>query len=303
MERSDSIEIRGARDDRGKSQTAFLTGAATGIGMAIARKLDRVGWRVFAGVHRTSPDELTRGASDRLTVMRVDVADPDEVAAAAAAVDHAVGQGGLELLISNAAMTGAPGPVESVSVDEFKQLMEVNFWGPLRLTQAFLPLLRRFGPARIVIVTSASVHLTIPLGCTYPTSKAALAALTRHLRMEMAPFGIDVTALEPGGVKTPMTAFRTEEEVACWEAIPPALLSQYEAAFTYPGTILQAGFEFSSPDEFAEAVYAKIICARKLKPAYTLGKGVAYLPVLHRILPQAAVERFFRRFFRVKAVC
>jgi NAD(P)-dependent dehydrogenase (short-subunit alcohol dehydrogenase family) len=300
---SDSIEIRRARDDRGKSQTAFLTGAATGIGMAIARKLDRVGWRVFAGVHRTSPDELTRGASDRLTVMRVDVADPDEVAAAAAAVEQAVGQGGLSLLISNAAMTGAPGPVESVNVDEFKQLMEVNFWGPLRLTQAFLPLLRRSGPARIVMVTSASVHLTIPLGCTYPTSKAALATLTRHLRMEMAPFGIEVTALEPGGVKTPMTAFRTEEEVACWEAIPPALLSQYEAAFSYPGTILQAGFEFSSPDEFAEAVYAKVISARKLKPAYTLGKGVAYLPVLHRILSQAAVERFFRRFFRVKAVC
>lgn len=299
---SHSIEIRQPRGDRGKSQTVFLTGAATGIGMAIARKLDRMGWRVFAGVHRTSPDELTRGASDRLTVMRVDVADPDEIAAAAAAVERAVGQGGLSLLISNAAMTGAPGPVETVSIDEFKRLMEVNFWGPLRVTQAFLPLLRRFGPARIIMVTSASVHLTIPLGCTYPTSKAALTALARHLRMEMAPFGIEVTALEPGGVKTPMTAFRPEEEVAFRDAIPPALLSQYEAAFTYPGTILQGGFEFGSPDEFAEAVYAKIISARKLKPTYTLGKGVGYLPIIHRVLSQAAVERFFRRFFRVKAV-
>jgi NAD(P)-dependent dehydrogenase (short-subunit alcohol dehydrogenase family) len=294
---SDSTEVR---REQGKGRTAFLNGAATGIGLALARKLDRMGWRVFAGVHRTSSDELTRGASDRLTVMRVDVAEADEVSAAAAAVDQAVGQGGLALLISNAAMTGAPGPVESVSIDEFKRLMEVNFWGPLRLTQVFLPLLRRYGRARIVMVTSASVHLTIPLGCTYPTSKAALTALTRHLRMEMAPFGIEVTALEPGGVETPMTAFRPEEEVACWKAVPPALLSRYEAAFSYPGTILQAGFEFSSPDEFAEAVYAKVISARKLKPTYTLGKGVAYLPAMHRFLSQAAVERFFRRFFRVK---
>jgi NAD(P)-dependent dehydrogenase (short-subunit alcohol dehydrogenase family) len=294
--------MRQARADRGKSQTVFLTGAATGIGMGLARKLDRMGWRVFAGVHRTPPDDLIQGASERLTVMRVDVADPDEVAAAAAAVERAVGQDGLTLLISNAAMTGAPGPVESVSVDAFKQLMEVNFWGPVRVTQAFLPLLRRFGAARIIMVTSPAVHLTIPLGCTYPTSKAALTALTRHLRMEMAPFGIEVTALEPGGVETPMTAFRSEEEVACWGAIPPALLSQYQAAFSYPGAILQAGFEFISPDEFAEVVYAKIIGARKLKPTYTLGKGVGFLPLIHRFLSQAAAERLFRRFFRVKSV-
>jgi NAD(P)-dependent dehydrogenase (short-subunit alcohol dehydrogenase family) len=281
---------------------AFLTGAATGIGMGIARKLDRMGWRVFAGVHRTSPEELVRGASDRLTVIRVDVADPEEVAAAAARVGEAVGEGGLRLLINNAAMTGAPGPVESVSIDAFKQLMEVNFWGPLRVVQAFLPALRRFGRARIIMVTSASVHLTVPLGCSYPTSKAALAALTRHLRMELAPFGIEVTALEPGGVKTPMTAFREEEETDLWKAIPSTLLPPYRAAFTYPGVMLEEGFEYESPESFAEAVYARIITARKLRPSYVLGKGVAFLPILHRILPQGAVEAFWRRFFRVRRV-
>jgi len=190
--------------------------------------------------------------------------------------------------------------VETVSVEDFKWLMEVNFWGPLRVTQAFLPLLRQFGRSRIIMVTSASVYLTIPMGCSYPVSKHALAALTDHLRMELAPFGIEVTALEPGGVQTPMTAFRPEEEATFWAAIPPPLRERYDAAFTYPGKGLQEGFEFESPESYAEKVYTRIISAKKLKPCYTLGKGVAILPVMHRVLSRRALEMVFRKLLRVK---
>ena len=281
--------------------SVFITGAATGIGLGLARKLDGLGWRVFAGVNKTPPTELMRGASDRLTVIRVNIGDGEQVEQAARAVGEAVGQRGLELLINNAAMTGAPGPVETVSIEEFKWLMEVNFWGPLRVTQAFLPLLRQFGRSRIIMVTSASVYLTIPMGCSYPVSKHALAALTDHLRMELAPFGIEVTALEPGGVQTPMTAFRPEEEIALWAAIPPPLREHYNAAFTYPGKGLQEGFEYESPASYADKVYEKIISARKLEPRYTLGKGVAVLPWMHRVLSRRALERIFRRLLRVKS--
>jgi NAD(P)-dependent dehydrogenase (short-subunit alcohol dehydrogenase family) len=281
--------------------SVFITGAATGIGMAIAKKLDRLGWTVFAGVNKTAPTELLRGVSDRLTVIGVNVADDEQVKRAAETVGHAVGGRGLKLLINNAAMTGAGGPVETVNITDFKYLMEVNFWGPLRVTQAFLPLLRQYGHARIIMVTSASLYLTIPMGCSYPVSKHALAALADHLRMEMAPFGIEVTALEPGGVTTPMTAFRSEEETALWNAIPPPLRQQYDAAFTYPGKGLQEGFEFESPETYAEKVYKQIISAGKLKPRYTLGKGVAVLPWMHRLLSRRALERVFRKLLRVKA--
>jgi len=283
-----------------KNKTAFITGAATGIGMAVARKLDSEGWRVFAGVHRSSPDDLVHGASERLTVLNVNVGDDDQVRRAAAAVDDALGGDGLGLLINNAAMTGAPGPVECVKIDEFKWVMDVNFWGPLRVTQAFLPLLRRCGGARVVMVTSASVYLTIPLGCSYPVSKVALAALTRHLRIELVPLGIEVTALEPGGVRTKMTAAPPEEEERTWAAIPPALLPEYKAKLAYPMDAITAGFEFESPESYADKVYETIVMARRLKPVYTLGKGVWFLPIMHRLLSHARVEKAMRRLFKVK---
>jgi NAD(P)-dependent dehydrogenase (short-subunit alcohol dehydrogenase family) len=179
--------------------------------------------------------------------------------------------------------------------------MEVNFWGPIRVIQAFLPLLRQFGPARIIMVSSASVYLTIPLGCSYPTSKHALGALTSHLRMELAPFGIEVTALEPGGVLTPMTAQPPEEERVLWNSIPSDLRGQYDAAFSYPGKGIAEGFEMESPESFADRVYEKIISARTLKPRYTLGKGVRLLPLMHRVMPDRALEKICRKLFQVKA--
>lgn len=283
--------------------SVFITGAATGIGLGIARKLDQQGWRVFAGVNRTAPTELTRGASDRLTVMRVNIADDEQVMQAAATVRQALDAGGLKLLINNAAVSGvAPGPVETINIANFKSEMDVNFWGPLRVTQAFLPLLRQYGRgARIIMVTSASIYLTIPVGGSYAIEKHGLAALTEHLRMEMAAFGIEVTALEPGGVRTPMTAFRPEQETTLWDSIPPPLRQQYQAAFEYPGKGLAEGFTFETIDTYAEKVYKQIISAKTLKPRYTLGIGVGFLPWMHRVLSKRALERVFRRLMRVKA--
>jgi NAD(P)-dependent dehydrogenase (short-subunit alcohol dehydrogenase family) len=284
--------------------SVFITGAATGIGLGIATKLDRLGWTVFAGTNRTPPTELTRGASDRLRIIRADVADDEQVKQAAETVGRAVGERGLKLLINNAAVADvAPGPIETIDIAKFKSLMEVNFWGPLRLTQVFLPLLRQYGRARIINVTSASIYLTIPLGCSYPVSKHALSALTDHLRMEMAPFGIEVTALEPGGVKTAMITrgYSEETEAALWNSIPPARRQQYQAVFTYPGKGLEAEFEYETPEEYADKVYRKIIATKTLKPRYTLGKGVAMLPWMHRLLSKRALERFCRKLLRVKA--
>jgi NAD(P)-dependent dehydrogenase (short-subunit alcohol dehydrogenase family) len=284
--------------------SVFITGAATGIGLGIATKLDRLGWTVFAGVNKTAPTELVRRASDRLTVIRVNVADDAQVKQAAETVGQAVGDCGLKLLINNAAVAdAAPGPIETIEMAKFRSLMEVNFWGPLRVIQAFLPLLRKHGQARIINVTSASIYLTIPTGCSYPVSKHALTALTDHLRMEMAPFGIGVTALEPGGVTTPMITggFSEESEAAHWESIPPPLREQYQAAFTFPGKGLEAGFEFESPETYADRVYRKIIAAKTLKPRYTLGKGVAMLPWMHRLLPKRVIERFWQKLLRVQA--
>jgi len=279
----------------------FITGAATGIGLALAQRLDREGWKVFAGVNRSAPDALLEAASDRLEVIPANVTDPEQITTAFETIEAAAGDRGLDLLINNAATTAGPGPMEFIDIDEFKALMEVNFWGPLRTTQSFLPLLRRAGAGRVINVTSASVHLTIPLGGAYPVSKSALRALSSHMRMELAPFGIEVTALEPGGVDTPMTGFADDEERRCWETIPEAMRAEYRSRFEFPGASLSEGFEYVAPERFADEVYRRIICARKLRPVYLIGKGVGSLPWLHRLLPLGVIEMIFRRVFRVKS--
>ncbi|MFO7797004.1 MAG: SDR family NAD(P)-dependent oxidoreductase [Promethearchaeati archaeon] len=282
-------------------KSVFITGAATGIGKALSLKLNQMGWRIFGTYNRTPPDDLLKKASPNITMMKCNVADPEAIKKAAEKVEKELGDAGLSLLISNAAMTGAPGPVETLDLEEFHFLMEVNFWGPIRLVQAFLPQLRKYENARIIIVTSTSVYLTIPLGSTYPTSKSALSALTRHLRMEMEPFGIQVTALEPGGVRTKMTGFTKEEETKLWESIPPHLLTQYQKYFSNPGDQIEENFKLWSPARFAEKVYKKIILAKKWKPVYIIGPGVRALPIMRRLFSRSRIEKTFKKLFGVKS--
>lgn len=281
-------------------KSAVITEAATGIGLALAQKLDRAGWRVFGGFNKTPPGELLHGVSERLTALPLSITSEVQIDKAIRTVERAAGVDGLQLLFNNAAMTAAPGPLETLDIEAFKQTMELNFWGPLRITQALLPLLRWGAPSRIIIVISASVYLTIPLGSSHPISQQALAALARHLRIELAPFGIEVTALAASAVGAPMTLAPAEEEAALWSSIPAPLREPYDAAFTHPGRVIREIFATGPPASLADKVYERIICARRLKRRYTLGKGVTLLPAMHRFLPDQALEYLFRKLFRVK---
>ncbi len=281
-------------------RSAFITGAATGIGEALSLKLDQMGWRVFATYNKTPPDELIKKASPRLTAMACNVGDPKEIVKAAEQVGKALNGGALDLLVNNAATTtGAEGPIESLNIDEFHFLMEVNFWASVRTCQAFLPLIKKSDRGRIMNVDSGSIYMTIPLGCPYPVSKCALSAFTRHLRVEMEPFGIEVTALEPGGVRTKMTSFTKEEEEKSWASIPERLLPEYKKYFNHPGAPIDGQFEFWPPEKFAEEVY-KIIIAKKWKPSYLVGAGVWPMPLMHRLMSRSRIEKIWKKVFKVK---
>src|SRR5882757_3687921 len=100
----------------------------------------------------------------------------------------------------------------------------------VHVVQAMTPLLRP-SKGRIINTTSGSVYMTIPMASAYPTSKAALKTFTQHLRMELAPFGIEVTNLEPGGVDTAMTETGPEAGAHQWALIPEPLREQYRRHF------------------------------------------------------------------------
>jgi NAD(P)-dependent dehydrogenase (short-subunit alcohol dehydrogenase family) len=284
----------------GIGQTAFVTGAATGIGEALVVRLQSEGWQVFAGYRSSPPNKARWFGMPNVITVPCDVTDPEQVVAAATTI-AAHTDGKLDLLINNAGYAPHDGVIEAANMTEYRRAFEVNFWGPLQVVQATTPLLRA-SKGRIINNTSSSVYITIPMYSAYPTSKAALKILTQHLRMELAPFGIGITSLEPGSVETPMTEIGAEAEGRQWASIPEPLRDQYRRHFLAFFTVVGNNATFAQPDALADAVWKRIISARRLRPSYLIGSSqVAVLPWLHRLLPAQQVQNIWRRMFSTKS--
>ena len=180
-----------------------ITGASTGIGRASALYMDRLGWRVYAGVRRQSDAESIRAeGSDRLLPVLLDVTDRDSIRAALQVVSNDLGTTGLSGLVNNA---GIPygGPVEFLSLDQVRAEFEVNYFGVIAVTQAFLSLLRG-GRGRVVNMSSIGGLVGSPFLSPYCSTKFALEALSDCLRMELKPWHIEVSVIQPGAIDTPI---------------------------------------------------------------------------------------------------
>ena len=185
-----------------RARTVLITGASSGIGKVCALRLDGQGVRVFAGV-RSEEDgaSLRREASDRLAPISLDVTVPASIEAACDTIAAAVSGEGLAGLVNNAGIY-CGGPLEFTPVEEIREEFEVNFFGAISATQAFLPLLRD-GGGRIVNISSISGVFALPFLGPYAASKFALEAISDSWRVELRPWGISVSVVEPGVVETP----------------------------------------------------------------------------------------------------
>ncbi|MBN1484366.1 MAG: SDR family oxidoreductase [Chloroflexia bacterium] len=196
-------EKAGGRRQETEGRYVVITGTSSGIGRACALELDRRGWYVLAGVRREEDGAaLQERASARLQPLLLDVTEAESIAAAVRVVGQAAGELGLAGLVNNAGIAVA-GPLESVSPAALQRQLQVNVVGPVAVTQALLPLLRR-ARGRIVNIGSISGRLTTPMTGPYCASKAALEAVTAALRMELRPWGIHVAMVSPGIVDTPI---------------------------------------------------------------------------------------------------
>ena len=188
------------------TKTILITGATAGIGRHAALELVRRGHHVIAAGRRDPALRLLeREAAElgagRLDGIRLDVTSDAEVAAAAEAVLRLTDGRGVDVLVNNAGF-GQMGPVETVSADEVKQQYETNVFGLLRVTRAFVPSMRTRGSGRVINVGSLGGRVTFPLMGVYNSTKYAVEALSDALRIELAPFGIDVAIVEPGPIRT-----------------------------------------------------------------------------------------------------
>ena len=178
-------------------KTALVTGASSGMGKEIAKRLIADGYQVFVAAR--SVERMQDLAELGAEPIAMDVSKDAEIAAAVAKI--AAMTGGVDVLVNNAGF-GLYGPMEEVGIDEARYQFEVNLFGAAHLTQLLLPAMRAKGAGRIVNISSMGGKMYTPLGSWYHATKHALEGWSDCLRLELAPFGIDVVIIEPGIIET-----------------------------------------------------------------------------------------------------
>jgi NAD(P)-dependent dehydrogenase (short-subunit alcohol dehydrogenase family) len=180
----------------------LITGASSGIGKACADVLHSRGWTVV-GAHR-------RGQDDDYRSIAMDV---DDDALVSAGVSQVLAEFGQIDAVLTCAGWGLAGAAEQTSIADAKAQFETNFWGAVRVTQAVLPIFRRAGGGRIILMSSLGGALGIPFQAFYSASKFALEGYGESLAYEVTPFNIQVTLIEPGNFKTGFTQSRKLVEI------------------------------------------------------------------------------------------
>jgi NAD(P)-dependent dehydrogenase (short-subunit alcohol dehydrogenase family) len=275
-------------------RTVFVTGAAAGIGAATTHLLAERGHAVFAGIHK-DPGSLT--ALSGVHPVPVDVTDPSSVAAAAEQVGVAVGTAGLDAIVNNAGVI-VQGPLELVPPAELRRQFEINTFGPVAVSQAFLPLLR---PARgrIINVSAPTARVPVPLMGPIGASKAALASLSDAMRAELRAWDVPVVLVEPGGTETEIFAKAGAASEAALADADPARARLYRNHLEAFGKAA-AKQKLGAVEPVARTI-VKAIEARRPRRRYGAGSGTRVFGAISH-LPDPARDRVVATAFGLNGI-
>lgn len=267
-------------------RTTLITGASSGLGRALALDLAAAGDTVIGTVRtEADADRLQRDGGGRITAVVLDVRSRADVARLERDIGPLLSAGRLDALVNNAGIVVA-GPLEEVDLDRVRDTFEVNVIGALAMTRALLPYLRR-GEGRVVNVGSISAHVPAPFLAPYGASKAALAAMTRAMRLELAPTGVHVSLLEAGNHRTDL-----------WrKAIEPLDMTSPTYGRRLTSAVDGAGKRAARAADTAAFVAAarRVLDARRPRAAYLVGRDAVVLAALRRWLPYGLFEAVLRR--------
>lgn len=271
-----------------------MTGASRGIGEACASHLNKIGFRVFAGVRHTVDGTLAHGNAGACpTPVLLDVTDPISIATAANLIASEVGEAGLAGLVNNAGIVVAA-PLEFLPIAELRRQLEVNVIGQIAVTQAFLPLLRK-RKGRIVFLSSISGRSVMPLLGPYAASKFALEALADALRMELLASGLSVSIIEPGSVTTPLweNSIAAAEDLA--RNFPPEAQMLYGRAFAGMKKAALHAAEGGVPVEVVVRSVAHALTASRPKTRDLFGRRTR-LQIMLKLLPDRLRDKLLTRY-------
>ena len=264
------------------SRLALVTGASTGIGRATAVHLAGRGFEVLAGV-RDPAD-----APDGTEALRLDVTSEDDVAGAVERIG-----GELHALVNNAGIAIA-GPVEVVPMAEWRRIVEVNLLGQVAVTRALLPALLR-ARGRVVNMSSIGGRVANPLFGPYSGSKFALEAVSDSLRREVAPHGVHVVSVEPGGISTPIWGKGLSDARDIMAGSTPEQERRYSAVIAGVTKIAERLARDGLPPQAVAEVVGEAVTTARPRARYVVGRDAKVQAIAARLLPDAAMDALIRR--------
>jgi NAD(P)-dependent dehydrogenase (short-subunit alcohol dehydrogenase family) len=270
----------------------LITGCSTGIGRASAERLAARGLTVYATARKldTIADLERRGCR----LLSLDVTDEQSMSAAVQAVEQA--EGSVFGLVNNAGYSQS-GALEEVPIEEVRRQFETNVVGLLRMCQLVLPGMRRAGEGRIANMSSMGGKLTFPGGGVYHASKHAVEALSDALRFEVRGFGVRVSIVEPGLIKTRFgeTAVGSIHDTAPQDG-PYANFNRAVASATagaYEGPMAR----FAAPPEAVARAVEHALTSARPRPRYVVTAGARALIGMRRLLPDRGWDAVMRAQF------
>jgi NAD(P)-dependent dehydrogenase (short-subunit alcohol dehydrogenase family) len=286
----------------------LITGAAGGIGTATAKTLAEHGYRVYAGVRGGAgapvvvPEARQQAGSAGIRVIPLDVTDQESISAAVKLVSAdlaSTGQdgAGLHAVINNAGVI-VGGPLELIPESELHRQFAVNVYGPVLVTQAFLPLLRE-GKGRLINISAPTARLAVPFAGGISASKAALESFSSAARVELAPWGIPVIVIEPGATDTDIFAKSATAAAVALEASRPERVVLYRVQLD--AVAAATAKQRMAPVQTVVDVIVAAVETRKPRAFYTAGRDARMVGTLAR-LPRRTRDRLLARVLGIAAL-
>ncbi|MBE9189071.1 SDR family oxidoreductase [Gloeocapsopsis crepidinum LEGE 06123] len=284
-------------------QVVVITGASSGIGAALAQLLAQrfMGIRLVIAARNLEKLEtlatLCRKAGAEVLVVPCDL---EKIEQAEALAQKAIAHfGRIDALVNNAGY-GQMGPVELIPTEAIQRQFQVNIIGPLALIRAVIPQMRHQGGGRIINISSLGGRLAFPFGGLYSSSKFALEGVSDALRMELEPFNIKVSVIEPGPVSTNFFAAAAQ---AVEKSIAAPEKSPYRAAFAKLKDLEKQTSSQAWTSERVAKVMIKALSAPNPRPRYIAATGGRILLFLMtKVLPIKIVDKFWQHFYGINLV-
>jgi NAD(P)-dependent dehydrogenase (short-subunit alcohol dehydrogenase family) len=271
-----------------QDQLAIVTGASSGMGRETAKLLAQRGWHVLAGVRKAADGESL--GADNIEPVILDITDQTQIDAVLARVAEDPSGRPLSVLVNNAGIS-LNAPIETLSLENWRQIFDVNLFGHVAITKTLLPVLLA-SKGRVVNVSSIGGLVALPTYGAYAASKFALEAFSDVLRREVGRFGVTVIVIEPGTIATDIwdkQSAAMRELSAAWT---PDLHGRYDSLLETMITMAQGANEGGLDATDAAQVIVEAITADPPQTRYLIGDAVAMAQTVHDLSDEKLDEMF-----------